>query len=298
MPSAAVQLADQLAKQLAAQSKDAGVLAKIVSLSASDVAFITAPKDSGFNAAWPSDLPLDTEGFTEAFLGLVSAARSTDARLQKRSDRLVPKKTDEPGFWRCYFGHLQAVLNGTELEEKAPASEAAPVSESEGEAGSDLSAAERKAYEASGLPPPRALAQRRFPPASKMQTTGELKAVQMLAFVKEAASMVCSPETTAVMNAAAEHGGSRGAASELLQSQLELMEAHGYAYYGNTYYGTTYYGTTYYGNTYYGTTSYGTTSCRRTASSVASAASSSRATASCSASLATPRSSPPYAASR
>ena len=40
--------------------------------------------------------------------------------------------------------------------------------------------------------------------------------------------MVCSAETTAVMNVAAEQGGSRGAASELLQSQLELMEAHGF----------------------------------------------------------------------
>ena len=97
MPAAAVSLAKQLLKELVEQSKDKGVLDKIVSLSASDDAFVTAPKNVGFATAWPADLPLDTEGFTEAFLGLVSTARSVDPRLQKRSDRLVPKKTDEPG---------------------------------------------------------------------------------------------------------------------------------------------------------------------------------------------------------
>ena len=121
------------------------------------------------------------------------------------------------------------MLNGTELEQTEPASEAAPASGAEaGSELSHLSEEERKAYEDSGLPPPRPLAQRRFPPASKLQTTGELKAVQMLAFVKEAAAMVCSPETTAVINAAAEQAGSRGASSELLQCQLELMESHGF----------------------------------------------------------------------
>ena len=230
MSEAPVQLAKQLAKQLAEQSKDASVVARIVALSASDDAFLTTPRDSSFNAAWPCDyFHLENAAFTEAFLGLCGAVRDIDPRLQKRSDRLVPKKTDEPGFWRCYFGHLLAVLNGTELEPTAPASEAPPASGAE--AGSELShltEEERKEWAESGLPAPRPLAQRRFPPASKLQTTGEMKAVQMLAFVKEAAAMVCSAETTAVMNTAAEQGGSRGAASELLQSQLELMEAHGF----------------------------------------------------------------------
>lgn len=164
MTEAPVQLAKQLAKQLAEQSKDASVLARIVALSASDDAFLATPKDSNFNAAWPSDyFNLEDAAFTEAFLGLISAARDVDPRLQKRSDRLVPKKTDEPGcaappcrtphrtrtrtapdrqgcstrhrrrspllsralgrFWRCYFGHLLAVLRGTELEQTEPAAE-------------------------------------------------------------------------------------------------------------------------------------------------------------------------------
>ena len=98
MTEAPVQLAKQLAKQLAEQSKDASVLARIVALSASDDAFLATPKDSNFNAAWPSDyFNLEDAAFTEAFLGLISAARDVDPRLQKRSDRLVPKKTDEPG---------------------------------------------------------------------------------------------------------------------------------------------------------------------------------------------------------
>ena len=98
MTEAPVQLAKQLAKQLAVQSKDASVLARIVALSASDDAFLATPKDSNFNAAWPSDyFNLEDAAFTEAFLGLISAARDVDPRLQKRSDRLVPKKTDEPG---------------------------------------------------------------------------------------------------------------------------------------------------------------------------------------------------------
>ena len=122
-----------------------------------------------------------------------------------------------------------AVLNGTELEEKKPASEAAAGAGEvdPSEIDPELSEEELQAYAATGLPPPRPLAKRRFPPANKLQTSGELKAVQMLAFVKEAAGMVSSPGTTAVMNAAAEEGGSRGASVELLQSQLELMEAHG-----------------------------------------------------------------------
>ena len=82
MNEAPVQLAKQLAKQLAEQSKDASVLARIVALSASDDAFITTPKDSSFNAAWPSDyFNLENAAFTEAFLGLISAARDVDPRL-------------------------------------------------------------------------------------------------------------------------------------------------------------------------------------------------------------------------
>lgn len=98
MSRAPVQLAKQLAKQLAEQSKDASVVARIVALSASDDAFLTTPRDSSFNAAWPCDyFHLENAAFTEAFLGLVGAVRDIDPRLQKRSDRLVPKKTDEPG---------------------------------------------------------------------------------------------------------------------------------------------------------------------------------------------------------
>ena len=151
------------------------------------------------------------------------------ARFATHAPPLIPLSRALGRFWRCYFGHLLAVLNGTELEQTAPASEAAPASGAQaGSELSHLSEEERKAYADSGLPPPRTPAQRRFPAASKLQTTGELKAVQMLAFVKEAAAMVCSAETTTVMNAAAEQAGSRGAATELLQSQLELMESHGF----------------------------------------------------------------------
>ena len=151
----ATSLVKQLTKQLQQQSKAADVLARVVALSDSDKPFLSPCGDAGFNTAWPADLPLDTEGFTEAFLGLVSAARGIDPRLQKRSDRLVPKKTDEPAFWRCYFGHLHAVLNGLEMTEATPGGGGAAASAGASEAEAELSAEERKTYEAAGLPPPR-----------------------------------------------------------------------------------------------------------------------------------------------
>ena len=86
---------------------------------------------------------------------MVSAARGIDPRLQKRSDRLVPKKTDEPAFWRCYFGHLHAVLNGLEMTEATPGGGGAAAAAGASEADAELSAEERKTYEAAGLPPPR-----------------------------------------------------------------------------------------------------------------------------------------------
>ena len=69
------------------------------------------------------------------------------------------------------------MLRGTELEQTEPAAERNFSSGAEvGSELSHLNEEERKAYADSGLPPPRPLAQRRFPPADKMQTTGELKA--------------------------------------------------------------------------------------------------------------------------
>ena len=217
MANAAVALATSLTKQLKEQKGD--TLARLVELSNSDTPFLTAPLDASFCAAWPADLPLETEGFTEAFVALATAAQQTDPRVQRRCSRLVPKKTDEPSFWRSYLGHCHAVMNGLEMAEMAPAAAAAaaaapapspgpPTAESDT---AHLSAEERAAYQQSGLPPPRPPARRRFAAADALQTTGELKAVQLVGFVKAAAEMVVNEETSRRMDAAAEESGMRAA---------------------------------------------------------------------------------------
>ena len=227
---AATSLATSLAKQLKEQKGAA--LARLVELSSSDKPFLTAPTDAGFCTAWPADLPLDTEGFTDAFLAMATAVQHIDPRVQKRCNRLVPKKTDEASFWRNYLGHAHAVMNGLEMAEMASpaAAPAAAVPAPSASAESDtahLTAEEIAAYQQSGLPPPRPPAKRRFAAAEPLQTTGELKAVQMIAFVKAAAEMVVSEETCKRMDAAAEESGMRAATAELMHFQLELMEQHG-----------------------------------------------------------------------
>ena len=66
----------------------------LTELSATNQAFLQ-PDVSGdaFAAAWPLDARLDSDSATlAAFLSAVDAARRLDARLQKRRDKLVPRK--------------------------------------------------------------------------------------------------------------------------------------------------------------------------------------------------------------
>ena len=227
MARAAIALVQTLKRQIGEQS--GASLERLVALSGSDSPFLTEPTDAGFCTAWPADLPLETEGFTQAFLDLAAATQKMDPRVQKRSNRLVPKKTTEPLFWRNYFGHAHAVINGLEMAPPAAPAAAAPAATSQPSLVSEpdlshLSDEELKSYVDAKLPPPRKPAERRFAAAEPLQTSGELKAVQMLGFVTKAEKMVCDRETAGYINAAAERGGMMEASMLLLQFQLELME--------------------------------------------------------------------------
>ena len=63
-----------------------------------------------FSKLWPAKREFDEPALVEAFVALVTAAKTHDARLQKLCDKLVPKKTDELTFWRRYFAHVHALL--------------------------------------------------------------------------------------------------------------------------------------------------------------------------------------------
>ena len=69
----------------------------LTELSATNQAFLQ-PDVSGdaFAAAWPPDARPDSDSATlAAFLSAVDAARRLDARLQKRCDKLVPRKVSD-----------------------------------------------------------------------------------------------------------------------------------------------------------------------------------------------------------
>ena len=65
----------------------------LIELSATNGPFLQFEPTPTFAAYWPEGTQLDTDDETlKAFIGAVNAARKLDARLQKRCDKLVPKK--------------------------------------------------------------------------------------------------------------------------------------------------------------------------------------------------------------
>ena len=114
----------------------------LLNLTTNDAVFTTFAdkKNPMFAEAWPESLP-DTVLETDEFVAVVTAVRKADPRLQKRCDKLVPKKVDELTFWRSYLGHAHLVLIAMHDPEHR-----------------------RRAF-LSTLPPPRPDAERRFPKA-------------------------------------------------------------------------------------------------------------------------------------
>ncbi len=63
-----------------------------------------------FTSIWAPNCELGEQGEVDAFIALVTKARELDPQLQKKFDKLVPKKTTEQHFWRRYFAHAHALL--------------------------------------------------------------------------------------------------------------------------------------------------------------------------------------------
>ena len=69
----------------------------LIELSSSNQPFLQFTPTPTFAAGWPEGMQLDCDDATlQAFLGAVDAARKLDNRLQKRCDKLVPKKMVPP----------------------------------------------------------------------------------------------------------------------------------------------------------------------------------------------------------
>lgn len=116
----------ELCRQLLTKLKEievtSALCADVLLLSASDAAFLALAERAGpaFAEAWPEAQQLDAQAVAAPFLALAAEALRVDSRLQKRCDRLVPKRTTEASFWRCYSSALYALL----LAPPAPASAA------------------------------------------------------------------------------------------------------------------------------------------------------------------------------
>jgi hypothetical protein len=107
--------AGELCRRLLAKLKKVEVTsalcADILLLSGSDAAFLAlAQGPPAFGEAWPEAQPLDAEGVAAPFLAFAAEALRLDPRLQKRCDRLVPRRTTEANFWRCYASALHVLL--------------------------------------------------------------------------------------------------------------------------------------------------------------------------------------------
>jgi len=135
-----------------------------------------AQQNPQFIASWPEGTELDNQALVDAFIALVTAARELDPRLQKRFDQVVPRKAKEPIFWWRYFGHVHALL-----VRLAPTPR---------ETEQELS---------SSLPEGRPLEVRRFPPAAKLISSGELERDLIERFLDECTEMLNKLETMVAM---------------------------------------------------------------------------------------------------
>ncbi|KAG8460574.1 hypothetical protein KFE25_011349 [Diacronema lutheri] len=181
----------------------------LLSLSQSDDSFLTLDKGETtktfpaiqrrFATLWPEEHALSSP----TAIGLVTAARKRDRLLQKRVDRLVPKKVTERAFWRHYFSRVHAVLVAHEP-----------------------STGDKLACHIDALPKPRPLEERRFPPAPTLQTEGEIDRARMIELLIGMTRMVTSEESLQIVSrAAADGAGDVG--NVMLAHQLEFMESRG-----------------------------------------------------------------------
>lgn len=150
-----------------------------LSLDAGETTRTFPPIQRRFARLWPEEQPLAGD----KAVALVTAARKRDRLLQKRVDRLVPKRVSERAFWRHYFSRVHAVL-----VRHRP---------SEGDV---------LAVQLGSLPPPRPAEQRRFQPAEPLQTEGELPRERLVQLLLGLARMVSSEESLALVARAAADG--------------------------------------------------------------------------------------------
>ena len=200
---ACLDMLSSLTEALRALCDSGSSVAGMVNLTANDAVFtgFTDEKNPIFAESWPSSLP-DSVLETDEFVAVVEAVRTVDPRLQKRCDRLVPKKVEELVFWRSYLGHVHLVLIAMRDPEHR-----------------------RRAF-LSSLPPARPAAERRYPlAAGDLQVEGQVPLPQSIDFLERCIAMVKEEETGRLLYAA----GCRGedVAKLSLQFQLELMESCG-----------------------------------------------------------------------
>mmetsp|Transcript_4975 Transcript_4975/g.12858 ORF Transcript_4975/g.12858 Transcript_4975/m.12858 type:complete len:540 (-) Transcript_4975:355-1974(-) len=184
-------------------------LEHLYSLSATDDSFLTL--DAGettqtfpaiqarFAASWPEEHPLNGP----VAISMVTMARKRDKALQKRVDRLVPKKVTERAFWRHYFSRVHAILVAVEP-----------------------SALDKLVCHLDSLPRPRPLEDRRFPPAATLRTEGEITREELLDFVIGCTKMVTSEESLRLV-ATAIADGITDVTTIMMAFQLEFMESKG-----------------------------------------------------------------------
>jgi len=113
MPISTGLVCDGLLAQLKGVESTSAISVDISLLSASDSAFLKAasePPDAAFAAAWPADQALAADGMSKPFLALAAEVLKQDPRVQKRCDRLVPKKMTEAAFWRSYCSALYTIF--------------------------------------------------------------------------------------------------------------------------------------------------------------------------------------------
>ena len=178
------------------------VLPQIRKLSQSDDAFLSPlPPREEFAVAWPETLDVSAHASAQnALVECVVALRARDPNLQKRVDRLVPRRLTEGAFWRAYLAAVHTLL----VSEAPTATEALDA-------------------HLARLPPRRPAAERRFAPAATLQSDGALDRERIVKFLDECAALVVSDATVDELSAAAPGAGE----GLLLHLQLEFMEHMG-----------------------------------------------------------------------
>ena len=162
------------------------VLPQIRKLSQSDDAFLSPqPPREEFAVAWPETLDVSAHASAQAALiECVVALRARDPNLQKRVDRLVPRRLTEGAFWRAYLAAVHTLL----VSEAPTATEALDA-------------------HLARLPPRRPAAERRFAPAATLQSDGALDRERIVKFLDECAALVVSDATVDEVSAAAPGAG-------------------------------------------------------------------------------------------